>query len=336
MTSFAVSKGDHLLTGCYTYLSEDDWNEKIDLLESIARKCTLCPRQCRIDRLQGERGFCGAPSTMVISSIFAHHGEEPPISGISGSGTVFFSYCTLKCCFCQNFQISHDYEGKEYSEQDLAIGLLRLQDAGCHNINLVTATHFLPWIFKSIKLAARSGLQIPIVYNCGGYERVEIIKLLDGVVDIFLPDMKYGTNLDAEQFSHAFDYVEFNRDAIREMFRQVGPLRVNNDGIARRGLCIRHLVLPGNIQGSSSTIQFLKDHFDPEDISISLMAQYNPLYKAKDILSINRKITEEEYEVTKQEFIVAGFDGFFQEFEKMNQNFIIDFTTRKNGRLIEG
>ncbi|MBN1602412.1 MAG: hypothetical protein JW915_12440 [Chitinispirillaceae bacterium] len=324
-----------MLTGCYTYLSENDWKEKIFAFDSIARCCTLCPRECRIDRLNGEKGFCEAPSTMIISSIFAHHGEEPPVSGSKGSGTVFFSYCTLKCCFCQNYQISHEYEGVRYTEQELAEALLRLQNEGCHNINLVTATHFLPWVLKSLKIAAEKGLEIPIVYNCGGYERVEIIKLLDGVVDIYLPDMKYGTSQAAAQFSHAADYVECNRNAIREMFRQTGPLRINKEGLAKRGLCIRHLILPGNVQGSSSIVAFLKEHFDPEDITISLMAQYSPLYKAMETDSINRRITEDEYEVTKNEFSVAGFDGFFQEFEKMNENFIIDFKTRKSERLIE-
>jgi putative pyruvate formate lyase activating enzyme len=283
-----------LLTGCYTYLSEDDWNEKIHSFDSIVRDCTLCPRGCRVNRLNGQKGFCEAPSAMVISSIFAHHGEEPPISGNRGSGTVFFSYCTLKCCFCQNFQISHEYEGVRYTELELAEALLKLQNDGCHNINLVTATHFLPWILKSLKIAFKRGLQIPIVYNCGGYERVEIIKLLDGVVDIYLPDMKYGSSQVAAQYSHACDYVEYNRDAIREMFRQTGPLRINNEGLAKRGLCIRHLILPGNVQESSSIVAFLKKHFDPDDITISLMAQYNPLYKAKGMNSIARRITEDE------------------------------------------
>jgi putative pyruvate formate lyase activating enzyme len=324
-----------LPTGSYTYLTDEDWEKKCNSLKSIVQHCTLCPRQCKVDRLQGKCGFCEAPARLVISSIFAHHGEEPPISGSGGSGTVFFSYCTLKCCFCQNYQLSHEYEGKIYTEEEFAGELTKLQNAGCHNINLVTATHFLPWILQSVRMASMAGLHIPIVYNCGGYERPEIIKLLDGVIDIYLPDMKYGSNQAATLFSHAPDYTEFNQESIREMFRQVGPLRLDNNGIAKRGLCIRHLVLPENIQNSNAVIAFLKKYFDPEDISISLMAQYNPLYNAKSFPSINRRIAEEEYEKTKAEFIEAGFNGFFQEYEKMNQNFIIDFKTRKSQRLIE-
>lgn len=321
--------------GSYTYLSGEDWDSKIASLESVAKSCTLCPRQCAVDRFSKERGFCEAPSSMVISSIFAHHGEEPPVSGTSGSGTVFFSYCTLKCCFCQNFQISHEYEGKVYSPDELAFEMVRLQETGCHNINLVTATHFLPWILRSVRIASQQGLDIPLVYNCSGYERAEIIKILDGFIDIYLPDMKYGDNATAMQLSHAPDYVEFNQQAIREMFRQVGPMRLDSEGIAKRGLCIRHLVLPQNMQSSASVIVFLTRHFDPEDISISLMAQYNPLYKAKDITAINRRITEEEYESTKRMFLDAGFTGYFQEYEKMNENFIIDFKVRKSERLKE-
>jgi putative pyruvate formate lyase activating enzyme len=321
--------------GSYTYLSGEDWDSKIASLESVARSCTLCPRKCAIDRYSKKRGFCEAPSSMVISSIFAHHGEEPPVSGTNGSGTVFFSYCTLKCCFCQNFQISHEYEGKPYTPEVLAGEMIRLQESGCHNINLVTATHFLPWILRSVRIASQQGLHIPLVYNCSGYERVEIIKSLDGVVDIYLPDMKYGDNTAAMLLSHAPDYVEFNQQAIREMFRQVGPLRMDCDGIAKRGLCIRHLILPQNMQSSAAIIDFLTRHFDPEDISISLMAQYNPLYKAKEIPSINRRITEDEYESVKKAFLYAGFNGYFQEYEKMNKNFIIDFKTRKSDPLIE-
>jgi putative pyruvate formate lyase activating enzyme len=321
--------------GSYTYLSGEDWDSKIALLESVAQNCTLCPRQCAINRFTETRGFCEAPATMVISSIFAHHGEEPPISATCGSGTVFFSYCTLKCCFCQNFQISHEYEGKPYTPEQLATEMIKLQESGCHNINLVTATHFLPWILRSVRIASQNGLDIPLVYNCSGYERAEIIKILDGVIDIYLPDMKYGDNTNAMLLSHAPDYVEFNQQAIREMFRQVGPLRIDSEGIAKRGLCIRHLVLPQNMQSSKTIIEFLTKHFDPEDISISLMAQYNPLYKARDIPAISRRITEEEYDSAKKLFLDAGFTGFFQEYEKMNENFIIDFRVRKSERLME-
>ena len=173
----------------YTCLTEGEWDGKIAQLDAIARSCSLCPRSCGIDRIADERGFCGAPGESIVSSIFPHHGEEPPLSGNRGSGTVFFTFCTLKCVFCQNYQISHLGEGEPIAADDLAKKLVDLQVMGCHNINLVTATHFLPWVVRSLKRASLMGLSIPIVYNCGGYERPEIMALLSGIVDIYLPDM---------------------------------------------------------------------------------------------------------------------------------------------------
>ena len=191
-------------TGSYIYLSSEDWKERIERADALARNCELCPRLCRVNRFGGRPGFCGAPPEgMVISSIFPHHGEEPPISGTLGSGTVFFSYCSLKCCFCQNHQISHEYEGRSFSETELAGKLISLQELGCHNINLVTPTHFLPWILRSLQIAAKRGLNIPLVYNSSGYELTGVIKLLDGIVDIYLPDMKYGSDEPAMKYSQA-------------------------------------------------------------------------------------------------------------------------------------
>lgn len=317
----------------YTYLSEDQWNERISKAEVIAANCQLCPRRCRINRLIGEKGFCGAPAEMIISSIFPHHGEEPPISGKKGSGTVFFSFCTLKCCFCQNYQISHEHEGATCSIEELAYKMLHLQELGCHNINLVTATHFLPWILKALKIAARKGLNIPIVYNCGGYELCSTISLLSGIVDIYLPDMKYGIEKAATEYSCAPDYVQINRDAIREMFRQTGPLRTDPDGIAWRGLCIRHLVLPGNLESSKSICEFLSSVFDPEDISISLMAQYKPLFKADKFEPLRYTLSSESYSFIREKFISAGFGGYYQELEHLDKSFLIDFKNHKDKPL---
>ena len=181
----------------YTYLTDADWTQRINELARIAGCCELCPRRCRVNRFEGERGFCAAPGELVVSSIFPHHGEEPPLSGTGGSGTVFFTHCTLKCVFCQNYQISHEQEGRPFTEAELAQKMLHLQDLGCHNINLVTPTHFLPWILRSLKIAAGGGLRLPIVYNCGGYELAATVDLLTDVVDIWLPDMKYGDNVPA-------------------------------------------------------------------------------------------------------------------------------------------
>lgn len=319
--------------GSYIYLSQDEWNKRIAQIDSIAAACELCPRRCRVNRFKGEHGFCGAPGEMIISSIFPHHGEEPPISGLNGSGTVFFSYCTLKCCFCQNYQISHEHQGQRYSVNDLADKLLHLQDLGCHNINLVTATHFLPWILRAVKEAANRGLHLPIVYNCGGYELVSTISLLSGIIDIYLPDMKYGTDQQSSEYSGAPDYVEINRNAIREMFHQVGPLRMDKNEIAYRGLCIRHLILPGNLASSEAICKYLQSTFDPQDIYISLMAQYRPLYKASNFDILNCMLPEDFYSKIKEMFLAAGFDGFYQELEQMDKSFLINFEKRKEEPL---
>jgi putative pyruvate formate lyase activating enzyme len=317
----------------YIYCTSEEWNKRIEALDAIASSCELCPRACKVNRLNGERGFCRAPGAMVISSIFPHHGEEPPISGTRGSGTVFFTYCTLQCAFCQNYQLSHLGEGAPCTPSMLAEKMVGLQNDGCHNINLVTATHFLPWIVRAIKEAAASGLEIPIVYNCGGYESARVLALLNGIVDIYLPDMKYGDDVPARRYSAAPGYVETNRAAIREMFRQVGPLRLDADGIAVRGLCIRHLVLPGGESGSGAILDYLKATYDPQDIFISLMAQYRPLYKACDYPNVNRILSFEEYDSLRQKFIDAGFEGFYQELERMDKKFVIDFKKRKTERL---
>jgi putative pyruvate formate lyase activating enzyme len=315
------------------YLPEQEWDRIIASLDKLASPCQLCPRACRVDRLKGETGFCGAPGELIISSIFLHHGEEPPISGTGGSGTVFFSHCTLKCIFCQNFQISQGSEGRPYSVEELAAAMVDLQTQGCHNINLVTATHFLPWVVRAIRVAVQNDLSIPIVYNCSGYEQAHVMALLKGIVDIYLPDMKYGDNAHAKRYSQAADYVDFNKYALREMFRQVGPLKTDENGIAVRGLCIRHLVLPEGGAGSFAIVDYLEKNYDPQDLTISLMAQYRPLYKACEYREINRQITLEEYEPVKEKFISAGFNGFFQELERMDTGFVIDFSKRKRERL---
>jgi putative pyruvate formate lyase activating enzyme len=317
----------------YAYLTEADWVRRIHELDRIAANCELCPRRCGVSRFEGERGFCGAPAGLVISSIFPHHGEEPPLAGTGGSGTVFFTHCTLKCVFCQNYQISHEQEGRPFSVEELAQKLLGLQQQGCHNVNLVTATHFLPWVLRALRMAADAGLALPIVYNCGGYELEETIELLREVVDIWLPDMKYGENEPARLYSQAPDYVEVNQAAVRRMFRQVGPLRCSDDGVARRGLCIRHLVLPNGQSASRGVLAFLKSTFDPQDIFISLMAQYRPLYGAECHALIGTRIDPLEYESIKQDFIAAGLEGFYQDPERLDTAFVIDFKTRKEEPL---
>jgi putative pyruvate formate lyase activating enzyme len=321
-------------TASYHYLSGSQWDERIAAAYETARECRLCPRQCCVDRVAGKRGFCGAGNTLRISGIFAHHGEEPCISGHGGSGTIFFSHCTLKCVFCQNYQISHEGEGRPYSTQQLARHMLRLQQGGCHNINLVTPTHFLPWLLEAIRQAAADGLRIPIVYNCGGYELCETLDMLDGIVDIYLPDMKYGDAGPAGRYSDAKDYAGINRAAIRAMFRQAGALKTDSDGIAKRGLVIRHLVLPEGLAGSQGVCSFLKEAFDPEDIAVSIMAQYRPLYRAREYEELSRPVDFSEYAAACKTFIEAGFKGYYQDMERLNSSFVIDFKRRKNKALL--
>ena len=327
------NKANPMRAPSYTFLTDADWAERIQALERIAGCCELCPRRCGVNRFAGERGFCAAPGELIVSSIFPHHGEEPPFSGTGGSGTVFFTHCTLKCVFCQNYQISHEQEGRSFTEAELAQKMLHLQDLGCHNINWVTPTHFLPWILRSLKIAAAAGLHLPIVYNCGGYELEATVDLLKNVVDIWLPDMKFGDNVPARRYSAAPDYVEVNQAAIRRMFRQVGPLLCEQSGIAYRGLCIRHLVLPNDQSASREVLAFLKKTFDPQDVTISLMAQYRPLYHAGRHPPISGCLEPVEYERIKAAFVEAGFGGFYQEPERLDTAFCIDFKRRKEEPL---
>ncbi len=317
----------------YTYLSESEWTTKIARVDALAQKCRLCPRNCGVKRFEGEKGFCGAPDTAIVSSIFAHHGEEPPITGTNGSGTVFFSHCTLKCLFCQNYQISHEGEGIGYSAEELADKMLWLQTEGCHNVNFVTPTHFLPQILRAIRIASKHGLHIPLVYNCGGYESVDTLRALHGIIDVYLPDMKYGENGPAVALSSASDYVERNRAAIREMFRQVGPLRLDENGFAYRGICIRHLVLPEKHAGSSAILDFLTKTYDPEDITMSIMAQYRPVYRSHEAPAVNRSIFDAEYIPIMKAFKNAGFAGYYQNPPELDKSFLINFKKRKHEPL---
>jgi putative pyruvate formate lyase activating enzyme len=317
----------------YTYLSASEWDERIAAAHALSSPCMLCPRACRADRTGGQTGYCGANGELYISSIFPHHGEEPPISGTNGSGTVFFSHCSLRCCFCQNFQISQENEGEPYSAQRLAKELLFLQKTGVHNVNLVSATHYVPWVLRTLKEAAAGGLDIPLVWNSSGYEIPQALSILSGIVDIYLPDMKYGSNDSAKRYSNAPNYVEANRAAIREMFRQVGPLRTDSNDIAYRGMCIRHLVLPQARAASSEVFDFLKSTFDPTDLTISLMAQFRPLYRASEHPELTRSVTREEYETVLVEAEEAGFNIYPQELLELDDSFCIDFAKRKHEPL---
>ncbi|MHC4728697.1 MAG: radical SAM protein, partial [Planctomycetota bacterium] len=248
--------------------------------------CTLCPRQCKVYRSKGQMGFCGIGDIPLVSSVGPHFGEESVLVGSGGSGTIFFTGCNLGCVFCQNFDISHQRTGRKMTIEKLAEAMLGLQDYGCSNINFVTPTHVGAAIAAAIEIARDAGLKLPTVYNMGGYDSVETLKLLEGFVDIYMPDMKYSDSKIAEELSEAPDYPEVNFPAVKEMHRQVGDLKVK-DGLAMRGLLVRHLVLPENLAGSFEIIDFLAEQISSKT-TINVMDQYRPCYKASSHPKINR------------------------------------------------
>ncbi|MBU0712241.1 radical SAM protein [bacterium] len=297
-------------------------------LNTLLSPCELCPRRCLAHRREGQSGYCQLGDTVLLSSVLPHHGEEPPISGIHGSGTVFLSGCNAGCIFCQNYQISHLKMGQIISIEELSQQYLHLQKTGCHNINWVTPTPHLPFLVEALADAVSKGLTIPLVYNTNGYDRHEILQLLDGIVDIYLPDMKYGSDHWAEQFSKLPDYTAISVAAIREMYRQVGTLQLDKNHIAQRGLLIRHLVLPEGTAGSSKVFQSIAA-IDPQ-IPVSIMAQYHPCYQAISHPILGKRITLKEYQQVLEVFEESGLgnaylqditdleqqDTFFPDFEK--------------------
>jgi putative pyruvate formate lyase activating enzyme len=270
--------------------------KRAEMLWSMMEDCRLCPRECGVDRLQGEHGFCRAPGVrLVVSSYGAHFGEERPLVGTGGSGTIFFSHCGLHCVFCQNWEISIAGQGIELTVEDLAEMMLDLQASGCHNINVVTPTHYSAHILRALDHATARGLRLPLVYNSSGWERLEILALLDGIVDIYMPDFKYCTADIASQYSYgAENYSELAAEAILEMHRQVGAARYVEGGIMQRGLVIRHLVLPNAVSGSEKIMEWIAMNL-PKDTFVNIMAQYHPDYKAYDIPELSRKLTPREY-----------------------------------------
>ena len=248
-------------------------DQRIEALYEMLKTCELCPRSCGKKRLEGEWGFCRSGKELMISSFGPHFGEEAPLVGMGGSGTIFLTNCNLGCVYCQNYEISHHGVGQEISTEDAAEMMVGLQRRGCHNINLVTPTHFTPQLVKASRCAIDRGLRIPIVYNCGGYEKPETIRLLEGIVDIYMPDIKYGSKDPAKKYSNAPDYFDRCREAVKEMYRQVGDLKIER-GIAYRGLLVRHLVLPNGLAGSDEVLRFIS-HLS-KDTYINIMDQYRP------------------------------------------------------------
>ena len=286
------------------------------------QNCTLCPRRCGADRTNGQLGFCRHPDKIYAARAAAHYWEEPVISGSFGSGAVFFSGCTLKCLFCQNGVISQENRGKEISTAHLREIFLKLIDDGVQNINLVTPTHFLP----SILPALTPKLPVPVVYNCGGYERVETLRELEGLADIYLPDMKYSDPKLAGILSAAPDYVEIAKAAIAEMYRQVGSA-VIEDEIMQRGMIVRHLMLPGELDNTLGVLDWFSEAFPKGDVLFSLMSQYVPMRKAKTMPPYDRRITEDEYDAALSYLELLGIEnGFTQDFSAATEEYIPDFS----------
>jgi putative pyruvate formate lyase activating enzyme len=266
----------------------------LDEAYSLMESCSLCPRACHVNRLEDEKGFCGLGRELMVSSHQIHYGEEPPISGTRGSGTIFFTSCTMSCVFCQNYPISQLRYGNAVSTQKLAEMMFWLAGKGVHNINFVTPSHQTPMVLESLLEALQKGLDIPIVFNSGGYEALKVLKLWEGIIDIYLPDMKYADRESAEKYSQAPDYPDINRKAVKEMQKQVGTLLMDEEGIGIMGLLIRHLILPNKIAGTEEILRFIAEELSRETY-ISLMSQYFPAHKALKIDELKRKLRKQEY-----------------------------------------
>ena len=279
----------------YIELNEKgDLTKRIHSLNEILSECSLCPRRCGVNRIQAELGYCKAGSELMVSSVFPHFGEEAPLVGYRGSGTIFLAHCNLRCVFCQNYDISHLGRGEKTSPSQMASYMIRLQELGCHNINFVTPTHYVPQIMATLPEAIELGLRLPLVYNCSGYESLEVIKLLDGIIDIYMPDAKYTGEEPAKRFSNAPDYPYVLEEVLKEMYCQVGDLQMDENGIAERGLLIRHLVMPGNLAGTEDLMKFIAEDIS-RDSYVNVMQQYRPEHKSRDYPEISRRITYDEY-----------------------------------------
>jgi putative pyruvate formate lyase activating enzyme len=279
----------------YLKLKESgEFRRRVEISSSRLSNCNICPHNCSVNRLDDELGICRTGKNAVISSFGPHLGEENPIRGRYGSGTIFFSRCNLSCQFCQNYDISQRTSGEAIDPKDLAIIMLQLQERGCHNINLVSPSHVIPQILAAVYIAANAGLAVPLVYNSGGYDSIDTLKMLDGIVDIYMPDMKYADKDIAERFSKIIDYPDINQAAIKEMHKQVGDLDCDHQNIAYRGLLVRHLILPNNLAGTRKILEFLVREVS-QDTYINLMDQYRPAFRASQYPELNRRITQEEY-----------------------------------------
>ena len=287
--------------------------------------CTLCPHNCKVNRLEGKEGRCKCDNALKIALASLHMFEEPCISGTNGSGTVFFTNCNLNCIYCQNYEISQGGKGKGITIQTLADIFIKQQEKGAHNINLVTPTMYVYQIIEAIKLARKTGLKIPIIYNSNGYENVETIKMLNGYIDVYLPDLKYYTNELSKKYSNVDNYFEVATNAIKEMYSQVGNAIFDDNGIIQKGVIIRHLVLPNHIQNTKNILKWINENL-PKDIYVSVMAQYFPTYKAKNDSLINRKLNKKEYkEILNYLYSLDLQNGYIQELGSHEEEYVPDF-----------
>jgi putative pyruvate formate lyase activating enzyme len=300
-------------------------------LEARLASCDICPRECGKNRLEGQTGFCHSGAIPIVSSFCAHHGEEPALSGTRGSGTIFFGNCNMRCVYCQNHQISQDHRTQRRNEIDghtLAEHMLYLQDdLKCHNINLVSPSHFVPQIVRALVEAVPMGLKLPLVYNTGGYDSVETLKDLDGIIDIYLPDLRYASDKWARKFSRARNYVESARAAIKEMYRQVGNLVVDDEEIAVKGIIVRHLILPGGLAGSEESLEWLVREVSPS-VTVSIMSQYYPANRVQKYPILSRKILPGEYDEVVRLVEKLGIEGWTQEMASA-ESYIPDFSKDK-------
>ena len=296
----------------YLNLSKKELNQRIEKLFKVLENCEICPRKCHVNRFKGEKGFCKLGEKPVVSAHHPHFGEEKPLVGKFGSGTIFFTSCNLACVYCQNYDISQLRTGEEISFEKLAQMMINLQNLGCHNINLVTPTPQVLAIVKALSIAIEGGLKIPVVYNTNAYDSLETLRLLDGIIDIYMPDAKYSADIIALKYSMASNYFEVMKEAIKEMQRQVGDLIIGKKGIAEKGLLVRHLILPNNLAGSAKIFQFLTEEIS-KNTFLNIMDQYRPCAKAQEFSELSRSITEEEYRQTIELTKKAGLTRLYKE-----------------------
>jgi putative pyruvate formate lyase activating enzyme len=315
--------------GYLTLYRSGELERRAIALEARLAECDICPRECGAERLKGKTGHCKTGALAIVSSVCAHHGEEPAVSGTRGSGTIFFGNCNMRCVYCQNYQISQDFEAQRLNETDchtMAEHMLYLQnDSGCHNINLVSPSHFVPQIVKALLEAVPRGLHLPLVYNSGGYDSLDTLKALEGIIDIYLPDIRYASNETGKRLSLVPDYVDHNRRAIKEMYRQVWDLQVDENEVAYRGLIVRHLILPERLAGSEDSLTWLARNVSPT-VTVSIMSQYYPCHKATQMQGLSRTITYEEYSEVVALLEKLGLEnGWLQEMDAPT-NYLPDFS----------